>query len=157
MCLCVRWVDEEYSVNEDIIGLVHVSKTDSNTLFTELKAALICCMLPLDKCRGQAYEGAANYSGKHRGVAALIKKEENAVHVHCLAHSFNLPLQDVTHTCLSISEGLLFIKELIRLIKWSPKRHSLLETLKLEEDSPDSLHLRTLCPTRWTVRNGAGY
>ena len=67
MCLCVWWADEEYSVNEDTIGLVHVSKTDSNTLFTELKAALICCMLPLDKCRGQAYDGAANMSGKHHG------------------------------------------------------------------------------------------
>ena len=155
MCLCVRWVDEEYSVNEDTIGLVHVSKTDSTTLFTEFKAALVCCMLPLDKCRGQAYDGAVNMSGKHRGVAALVKKEENAVvHVHCLAHSLNLSLQDVTRTCLSISEGLLFIRELIQLIKWSPKRHSLFETLKLE-DSPDSPHLRTLCPTRWTVRNGA--
>ena len=155
MCLCVRWVDEEYSVNKDTIVLVHVSKTDASTLFTELKAALTSCMLPLDKCRGQAYDGAANMSGKHRGVAALIKQEENAaVHVHCLAHSLSLSLQDVTWSCLSISEGLLFIRELIQLIKWSPKRHALFETLKLE-DSPDSPHLRTLCPTRWTVRNGA--
>ena len=86
-------------------------------------------------------------SKKHRGVAALVKQEENAaLHVHCLTHSLNLSLQDVTHSCLSISEGLLFIRELIQLIKWSLKRHLLFETLKLE-DSPDSPHFKTLCPT----------
>ena len=122
MCICIRWVDDDYIVNEDTIGLVHVNKTDSNTLFTELKAALTCCMLPLDKCRGQAYDGAANMSGKHRGVAALVKQAESAaLYVHCLAHSLNLCLQDVARSCLSISEGLLFIRELVQLIKWSPK------------------------------------
>ena len=54
MCLCVQWVDKEYYVNQDTLGLVYVYKTDSNILFTKLKAALICYMLPLDNCRGQA-------------------------------------------------------------------------------------------------------
>ena len=48
-----------------------------------------------------------------------------------------------------ISEGLLFIRELVQLIKWSLT----VWNTKLE-DSPESPHLRTLCPTRWTVRNG---
>ena len=81
MCLCVWWVDKEYSINEVTLGFVHASKTDSNTLFTELKAALICCMLPLDKCKGQAYDDAAYMSGKHHVVAALIKLEENAAYM----------------------------------------------------------------------------
>ena len=90
MCLCIYWVNKEYSAKEDTIGLVHVSKTDSNTWFTELKAALTCCMFPFNKCRGQAYDGGANMSGKHHGVAALVKQEERAaIHVHCLAHSLN--------------------------------------------------------------------
>ena len=58
-------------------------------MFTELKAALISCMFPLDKCRGQAYDEAANMSGKHRGIAALNKKEESAaVHVATLLSTF---------------------------------------------------------------------
>ena len=61
------------------------------------------------------------------------------------------PLYGITRSRLSISEGLLFIRELTQLIKWSPKRHALFETLKLE----DSPHLRTLSPTRWAVRNEA--
>ena len=31
MCVCIRWVDNEYKVNEDPIGLVQVPKTDSST------------------------------------------------------------------------------------------------------------------------------
>ena len=102
-CVCIRWVDVECSVNEDIIGLVHVSKTDANTLFTELKATLICCMLPLDLHRAQACDSAANMSGKHRGVAALVKQEEKAaIHVHCLAHSLNLSLQVLAHQSVKV-------------------------------------------------------
>ena len=45
-------------------------------------------MLPLEKCRGQAYDGAFNMSGHIRGVAARQKWEESAaLHVHCLAHT----------------------------------------------------------------------
>lgn len=52
-------------------------------------------MLPLEKCRGQAYDGASNMSGHIRRVAAGLKQEESAaLHVHCLAHSLDLCLQD---------------------------------------------------------------
>ena len=70
MCVCIRWVDNEYEVNEDPIGMVKVPKTDAQTLFTTLEDVCVRCMLPLDKCRGQAYDGAANMSGHVRGVAA---------------------------------------------------------------------------------------
>ena len=63
--------------------------------FIQTNRCYVLNIKELDKCRGQAYDGAANMSGKHRGIAALIKQEENAaVHVHCLAHSLNLSLQD---------------------------------------------------------------
>ena len=37
MCICIRWVTDEYVVT---IGLVHMPQTDSKTLFTEIKGAL---------------------------------------------------------------------------------------------------------------------
>ena len=58
MCVCIRWVDDDYNVNEETIGLV-ISKTDSATLFAALHDVCIRCVLPLEKCRGQAYDGAA--------------------------------------------------------------------------------------------------
>ena len=43
-------------------------------------------MLPLDICRGQAYDDAAYMSGKHHVVAALIKQEENAAYMYIDQH-----------------------------------------------------------------------
>ena len=48
-------------------------------------------MLPLNKCRGQAYDGLSNMSGPKSGIAARILKEEAAaLPVHCLAHCINM-------------------------------------------------------------------
>ena len=155
MCICIRWVDDSYEVYEDPIGLLKVPKTDAETLYTALRDVCIRCMLPLEKCRGQAYDGASNMSGHICGVTARLKQEESAaVHVHCLAHLLNLCLQDAARVCSPIRDCLHLIMELVQLIKWSPKRTSLFEQLKTEM-TPGTHDLRPLCPTRWTVRTGA--
>ena len=75
-------------------------------------------MLPLEKGRGQAYYGASNMSGHIRGVAAHLKREESAaLHVHCLAHSLNLCLQDAACVCSPIRDCLHLVIELVQLIK----------------------------------------
>ena len=49
-------------------------------------------------------------------------------------------------------EGLLGLSfELVKLVKFSPKRKAMLNWIKEEIDS-DSPSIRTMCPTRWTVR-----
>jgi hypothetical protein len=45
--------------------------------------------------------------------------------------------------------------EVIQLIKYSPKRQVVFERVQKEQDSPHVSGIRTLCPTRWTVRAGA--
>ena len=58
---------------------------------------MIRCSLPISQCGGQAFNGASNMSGIRNGVQALIKGEEaRALYVHCLAHSLNLCVQEVT-------------------------------------------------------------
>ena len=44
--------------------------------------------------------------------------------------------------------------ELVKLIKFSPKREAMLRELK-EQTGSDAPGVRTLCPTRWTVRAGS--
>ena len=90
-------------------------------------------------------------------MQALFKAEaKQALHVHCLAHSLNLCLKDVTNTCEVIRDVLNFIYELTQLIKMFPKRLTLFDSLRREviintgEFTP---HLRMLCPTRWTARH----
>ena len=155
LCVVIRWVDEEYEIYEDPIGLVQVPKTDANTLTCALKDVLVRCILPLSQCRGQAYDDASNMSGHLRGVAARIKsKQPAALHVHCLAHCLNLCLQDAARICSHVRDALELIIELVKLIKYSPKRSSLFQSLK-SQVSPDTSDLRPLCPTRWTVRTAA--
>ena len=61
--IVMRWVDEDYEIHEEPL-LIQVPKTDSETLTNAIKDVLIRCMLPLSQCRGQAYDGASNMSGR---------------------------------------------------------------------------------------------
>ena len=44
--------------------------------------------LPLNRCRGQCYDGAANMCGRHTGVATQIEKGAQG-HVYSLYGSFS--------------------------------------------------------------------
>ena len=122
--------------------------------YMDYRATLIRCVLPINQCQGQAYDGASNMSSINNGVQALFKAEaKQALYVHCLAHSLNLFLKDVTNTCEVIRDVLNFIYELTKL---TSKRLTLFDSLRREviintgEFTP---HLRMLCPTRWTARH----
>ena len=155
MCVSIRWVSKEYEIFEEPIGLVKLTKTDAATIFAALKDVLLRCILPVNTCRGQAYDGAANMSGHLSGVASRFKVEEPAaLYVHCFAHSLNLCLQDASRSCTPIRDSLELVMEIVKLIKFSPKRTTLFNTIK-SQLSPDTQNLKPLCPTRWTVRTGA--
>ena len=84
------------------------------------------CSLPLSLCRGQAYDGAANMQGKRNGVATKIHKDiPAAIAVHCFAHSLNLCLQDAGRKLVFLRNALDTVKEIAKLIKFSPKRSHL--------------------------------
>ena len=159
MSLSVRWTDYSYDIHEYTLGLIPLPNTKAETIFSAMKDILIRCSLPINQCRGQAYDGASNMSGINNGVQALFKAEAKKVlYVHCLAHSLNLCLKDVTNTCEVIRDVLNFIYELTQLIKMSPKRLTFFDSLRREvtintgELTP---RLRILCPTRWTVRHSS--
>ena len=155
MTVVIRWVDLNYTVHEDFIGMIHVPDTTSATLTTVIKDVLICCILPLDLCRGQAYDGASNMMGHLTGVAAQIQHEyPAALKVHCLAHCLNLCLQEAAKKCTPIRAALHNMMELLQLIKYSPKRSRVFQEFK-QELSIGGPGLRPLCPTRWTVRTAA--
>ena len=161
ICIAIRWVDGSYEVHEAAIGLVQLPDTKALTLFSVIKDCLLRCSLPITSCIGQAYDGAANMSGVRSGVQALMKKEsDSCLYVHCFAHSLNLCIQDVVKKCELLSNCIEFIMQLVQLIRFSPKRLSLFQSIQqlisFGDDSaavPSSL--RPLCPTRWTVRHSA--
>lgn len=78
--------------------------------------------------------------------------------MHCLAHSLNLCMKDVTNKCDLVRNIMNFIYELVQLIKFSPKRLAIFDGLRKEisVDNGDAMpSLRMLCPTRWTVRHSS--
>ena len=155
--ISIRWVDSDFDIHEDALGLVQLPDTKAATLFSVIKDVLIRCSLPISQCRGQAFDGASNMSGVRNGVQALIKQEESrALYVHCLAHSLNLCVQEVTRKCVNVRNVMDFIYELVQLIKFSPKRLHVFESLKrnvVVSGGDATPRLRTLCPTRWTIRH----
>ena len=162
MCIAIRWVDSSYTIYEDAIGLIQLSDTKSVTLFSTIKGMLIRCSLPLSNCIGQSYDGAATMSGVRNGVQALLKKEANGhcLYVYCFAHSLNLCIKDVTQKCELLRNCMDFIFQLVQLIRFSPKRLNLFESVRKdisvsEGESGLSPSLRPLCPTQWTVRHSA--
>lgn len=151
----MRWVDKNYGINEDLVGLVEVEMTDASTLTSTLKDVLLRCNLQLAQCRGQAYDGASNMAGHLSGVSTRITNEEpKALYVHCLAHSLNLCLQDCSKSCRCVRDALSLATELASIIRASPKRLALFKNLK-KEMALDTPGIKPLCPTRWTVRTGA--
>ena len=155
LTVVIRWVDADYVIHEDFIGMVHVPDTTASTLTAIIKYVLIRCVLPLDNCRGQAYDGASNMMGHLTGVATQIQNEyPAALRVHCFAHCLNLCLQDAAKKCKPIRTALDNVMELSQLIRYSPKCTVVFQQCK-QELSIGGVGLRPLCPTRWTVWTGA--
>ena len=155
LVLCIRWVSDTYEINEDFVGLIQLSDTTAETIYKSLKCSLISLGFQFENCRGQAYDGASNFQGHISGVGKRFQSENlAAVPVHCLAHCVNLCLQEVAQKVTCIKEGLNFAMEVIQLIKLSPKRQVIFENIQKQQDSHNS-SIRSLCPTRWTVRTAA--
>lgn len=109
--------------------------------------------LQLSNCRGQCYDGASVMAGHVSGVSTRIAKEEpKAVLVHWFAHSLNLALQESSRQWPIYRDMLDYLKDIINLIRASPKRSAIL--VDCQSQNPDNFgtSLRPLCPTRWTTR-----
>ena len=157
MSLSIRWVENDNSINEECIGLVQLPDTRAKTIFSLIKDILIRCSLPLCQCRGQAFDGAANMSGSRNGVQALVKQEESQVML-TLAHNLNLCIQRTVSQCEIIRNVMDFAYELLQLIHFSPERLTLLNSICSQAAFNGSIatpSLRSLCPTRWTVRHSS--
>ncbi len=91
----LRTVSESYEIKEDLFGLAQLDETTAEHIHLIIKDCLLRLGIPAN-CRGQAYDGAANFQGCINGVAKKIESENPAaISVHCLAHCVKLCLQDI--------------------------------------------------------------
>lgn len=107
--------------------------------------------LDTTKLRGQGYDGAANMSGKFRGVQARIQEKfPQALYTHCSSHALNL--------VVSSSCSMKPIRNTIAVIKSTTKflcdTHLRRITFGncLPEKSTISI-IKNMCETRWVERH----
>ena len=78
--------------------------------------------------RGQACDSAANMLGKNSGVGEQLKREfRKALHSHCLGHCVNLAVKSVNLVSRGMKDCIDVCFEILKLIKYSPKREIALE------------------------------
>jgi hypothetical protein len=155
LVLCIRWLNEDYEVFEEPMGLIQLTDSKASTILSAIQDSLVRLALPLENCRGQAYDGAAIFQGHISGVAVKIQEQEpRAISVHCLAHCLNLSLQQATRQVTAMRDALDFAMEVTQLIAFSPKRQALFEQFhdQINKSLPG---IKPLCPTRWTMKTRA--
>ncbi|CAB3977444.1 zinc finger MYM-type 1-like [Paramuricea clavata] len=160
LTLCFRWVDEQLDGHEDFLGFYNIPNIASETIVQAIKDSLIRLQLSLSQCRGQCYDGASNMLGKKSGVAKQIQEcEAKALPTHCHGHSLSLGVKDATNNCQILSNTMNNTNEIVKLVKYSPKRENLLGELKEnlqyedeEEEDAAAAGLTKFSATRWTVR-----
>ena len=95
--------------------------------------------------------------GHKTGVAKRIQHlQPKAYPTHCHGHPLSLYIRvkNTTKNCKLLSDTMDTAKEIVSLMKFSPKRESLLGEIKENLEGPESeaKGILGLCPTRWTVR-----
>ena len=138
---------------EEFLGLYAVDSIDAAILSTVIKDLFIRMNLSLEKLRGQYYDGASAMSGNRSGVAKPISDlESRAVYTHCYGHALNLAASDTLKQCKLMKDALDTSYEITKLIKYSPRRERISQTLMENLPAGTTPGTRILCPTRWTVR-----
>ncbi len=91
-------------------------------------------------------------AGAKSGVVTRIQEiQSRAVFTHCYGHALNLIVAETIKQSAAMKDSLDICSEVIKLLKFSPRRETMLKEYKNERGS-ESSGIRTLCPTRWTVR-----
>ncbi|XP_042911134.1 zinc finger MYM-type protein 1-like [Parasteatoda tepidariorum] len=157
IALCVRYVDcssGKAVIREDFVEFISVEDVSAQALATTIITHLVSYNLDMYKFIGQGYDGAAEMSGRLRGVRTIIAEQyPKAQFVHCVAHVLNLVL---VHSCEvpMIRNCLGTIKSVINFFRQSPLRDGQLKKIA-DENNFEHSTLIGLCETRWTEKHVA--
>ena len=150
MCFCLRYVNDDLSIEERFFGFFPTKIQTAEAIFELLKSVLTSLKLNINYLVGQAYDGAAVMSGLKNGVAVkFLELVKSAVYVHCHAHKLNLALCDASSQVKDIADVLNYIQNTSVFIQRSGKRFALFEHIK---DGAKKEKLKLFCATRWESR-----
>lgn len=151
LTFCLRWVSDDFIINEDFIGVHQADKCDAASIVAIIKNILLSLGVDLKKCRGQTYDGASVLQGALNGVGAQIRRQvPSALGVHCLNHSLQLIIQEAAAVNTLVRDAMSTVQTICNLVRASPKRLAMFKALQQMNNVHSSL--KPLCPTRWTCR-----
>ncbi|XP_028412600.1 zinc finger MYM-type protein 1-like [Dendronephthya gigantea] len=149
--LCLRYVVEG-ETRETFARFFATESTEGEVLYELVKKTITNLNLVLSDIVGECFDGAANMSGCHKGVASRMKEcSPLALYVHCYAHRLNLALQNTMTSIEPIRNALGTMQSLYNFIEASPKRHSIFQNIQVEDEHSE-LTLKSMSVTRWSCR-----
>ena len=132
MTFCIRWVDENFIIQGDFVGVHQTDKCDATTKVRIIKNTLLSLGIDIKKCRDQTYDGAAVLQGALNGVGAQIRREVPSVHgVLCLNHNLQLIIQEEAAVNPLISDAITTVQTICNLIRGPPKDWQFLRLYKM--------------------------
>ena len=139
LTICIRWVDQDLKDHKSLIGLFQVDDITADSLTHAIKVALTQIGLDLSSCRGQCYNGSSNMSGARNGVASQITcVEKCALYMYCYGHALNFAVGQKVKQSKICCEALEVAFEIMKLIKFPPKRNALFNKIKADIAEEDS-------------------
>lgn len=150
VAICLRYIIEG-ETKESFIGFYDTPSTEGEVLCKLVKDVLEKLKLKLDDIVGLCFDGAANMSGIHKGLATRMKQcSPLSIYVHCYGHLLNLAIQDTMTNIEPLRNALGIIQSLYNFIEASPKRHAIFENIAIDKKQTRTLKSQSL--TRWSCR-----
>ncbi|KAJ8364956.1 hypothetical protein SKAU_G00137870 [Synaphobranchus kaupii] len=144
-------------IKERFIQVCNVQSTSGDALEKLVMALLEENDLKIDNIRDQGYDGAANMSGRFKGLQSrILKRNPKALYVHCQAHCLNLVLVESAKSNMCFVSFFNLVEKLYAFVANSSKRHSaFIEMQKRLYPDQRPLELKKLSDTRWACRETA--
>lgn len=145
--VCLRWVDGELNLHEELIGLHLVPNICTDTVVPCIGDIFICINLTLKNCRGKCCHVTSNTSGVKSGVATQITAEEpRSIFTHYYGNSLQFVVKDMVSKKRKSSRRTWYYFWNIKAVEIFTREREIVQTLK-EELAPGTLQFRTLRPT----------
>ncbi|CAN7945744.1 unnamed protein product [Ixodes hexagonus] len=146
---CVRYLDANGLPTDAFLAVEVIDDTSAASVTSQILKELSTSGLDSTKMASCAFDGAANFSGRHGGVQALHKQQCNPhlCYTHCRAHLLQLALVRAAESSKEIKRTISLVSSLYSFFSKSPKRLSVLE--KIEDALGLKLKLVKPGKTRW--------
>ena len=150
LSLCCRYVNSSGCAKEAFLGLVHLESTTAEVLTQQIIQILKAYNVSSNQIQWQAYDGAANFSGRKNGVQANMKIHfPDARYIHCRSHLLNLAAVGAAKNFPMLKKLYSSLNSLWRFFHLSPKRTGKLEAVQQALGSAP-ISLVQAGDTRWT-------